>query len=87
MLCLLLAYKVKYPDKIYLLRGNHECMQINRMYGFYDECKRRYSLPLWRNFLELFNHLPICALIDDRIICMHGGLSPKLTKLEDIGKI
>jgi len=57
------------------------------MYGFYDECKRRYNLTLWRNYLDLFNMMPISALIDDRILCMHGGLSPKLTKLEDIGKI
>ena len=70
-----------------MLRGNHECLQINRMYGFYDECKRRYNLTLWRNYLDLFNMMPISALIDDRILCMHGGLSPKLTKLEDIGKI
>ena len=70
-----------------MLRGNHECLQINRMYGFYDECKRRYNLALWRNYLDLFNMMPISALIDDRILCMHGGLSPQLKSLEDIGKI
>lgn len=77
-ICLLLAYKIKYPDMIFLLRGNHECNQITRMYGFYDECKRRYNLSLWRDFCSMFNYLPISAVIDERILCMHGGLSPDL---------
>ena len=38
-ICLLLAYKVKYPENFFLLRGNHECASINRIYGFYDECQ------------------------------------------------
>ena len=47
---LLMALKVKHPDKIHMLRGNHECAAINRIYGFYDECKRRYSIKLWKSF-------------------------------------
>lgn len=38
-ICLLLAYKIKYPENFFILRGNHECASINRIYGFYDECK------------------------------------------------
>ncbi len=75
---ILLAYKVRFPDKVYLLRGNHECQSISRIYGFYNECKRRYSILLWRRFVDLFDYLPVAALIDDRILCMHGGLSPLL---------
>ena len=60
--------------KIHLLRGNHESSVTNRIYGFYDECKRRYNVRLWRNFTELFNYLPVVALIDEKILCMHGGL-------------
>lgn len=84
---LLFAYKIKYPENFFLLRGNHETSAINRIYGFYDECKKRYSIKLWKLFCDSFNCLPISALIDDKIICMHGGLSPKLNALEDIARI
>lgn len=86
-MCLLMAYKIKYPDMIFLLRGNHECNSITRMYGFYDECKRRYTLSLWRDFCSMFNYLPISAVIDERILCMHGGLSPDLNHLSQINDV
>jgi len=73
---------VKYPENFFLLRGNHECSQINRIYGFYDECKRRYNIKLWKAFTDSFNCLPVCAIIDEKIICMHGGLSPELSNLD-----
>lgn len=83
-ICLLLAYKIKYPENFFLLRGNHECASINRIYGFYDECKRRFNVRLWKVFTDCFNCLPVAALIDDKILCMHGGLSPDLTNLDQI---
>uniref|UniRef100_A0A2P2K844 Serine/threonine-protein phosphatase n=1 Tax=Rhizophora mucronata TaxID=61149 RepID=A0A2P2K844_RHIMU len=86
-ICLLLAYKIRYPDKIYLLRGNHEDAKINRIYGFYDECKRRFNVRLWKIFTDCFNCLPVSALIDEKIICMHGGLSPELETLDQIKEI
>nr|CAD7256485.1 unnamed protein product [Timema shepardi] len=86
-ICLLLAYKIKYPNNFFLLRGNHECASINRVYGFYDECKRRYSVKLWKTFTDLFNCLPVAALIEGTIFCMHGGLSPQLGELNDIRSI
>ena len=67
-----------------MLRGNHECSSLNRIYGFFDECKRRYSVKLWRVFGDCFNCMPIAAIVGDRIICMHGGLSPELESLEQI---
>ena len=82
-ICLLLCYKIKYPDKVTLLRGNHESSVTNRIYGFYDECKRRYNVKLWKSFTELFNFLPVAALIDDKILCMHGGLSPDLKSINN----
>ncbi|XP_076043673.1 serine/threonine-protein phosphatase PP1-gamma catalytic subunit B-like [Oratosquilla oratoria] len=86
-ICLVLAYKVKYPNNFFLLRGNHECASINRIYGFYDECKRRYNIKLWKTFTDLFNCLPIAALIEGTILCMHGGLSPELHSLEQLRNI
>ena len=85
--CLLLCYKIKYPEKVTLLRGNHESSVTNRIYGFYDECKRRYNIRLWKAFTDLFNYLPVAALIDDKILCMHGGLSPDLNNIQSIQDI
>ena len=79
-ICLLLAYKIKYPENFFILRGNHESAGINRIYGFYDECKRRYSIKLWKIFSDCFNCFPVSAVVDEKILCMHGGLSPELNE-------
>lgn len=84
---LLLTLKIKYPKMLFLLRGNHESNQITRMYGFYDECKRRYNISLWREFCKLFDFMPIAAIIDERILCMHGGISPDLQSLDQINSV
>jgi serine/threonine-protein phosphatase PP1 catalytic subunit len=86
-ICLLLAYKIQYPENFFILRGNHESASINRIYGFYDECKRRYSIKLWKVFSDVFNCLPAAALVDEKILCMHGGLSPELKSLQQIVNI
>lgn len=86
-ICLLLAYKIKYKENFFLLRGNHECASINRVYGFYDECKRRFNVRIWRTFTDCFNCLPVAALIDEKILCMHGGISPNLKNLDQIRNI
>jgi len=84
---LLFAYKTKFPENFFLLRGNHECASITRIYGFYDECKRRYNIKLWKQFCDVFNCMPVCAIIDEKIICMHGGLSPEITSTDAIKKV
>lgn len=86
-ICLLLAYKIKYPYNFFLLRGNHESDSINRIYGFYEECKRRHSIRLWKAFSDCFNYMPIAALVESKILCMHGGLSPELIKIDQIKDI
>lgn len=85
--CLLACYKIKYPDRIFLLRGNHESGPISRIYGFYDEVKRRFSIKLWKQFIEVFNMLPLAALIEDKIFCVHAGLSPELSSPETVNRI
>ncbi|GBG28266.1 Serine/threonine-protein phosphatase PP1-gamma catalytic subunit [Hondaea fermentalgiana] len=84
---LLLAFKLKYPDKIYMLKGNHECTTISRMYGFWDECAVKYSETSWREMNAVFKTLPLAALVNDRIFATHGGLSPDLISLRDINAI
>lgn len=86
-ICLLLAYKIKYPENFFILRGNHECASINRIYGFYEECKDRYTYKIWKKFTETFNCMPVAALVDSKILCMHGGLSPDLQSLSQIRSI
>ncbi|CAK9108360.1 Serine/threonine-protein phosphatase PP1 [Durusdinium trenchii] len=86
-ICLLLAYKIKFPENFFILRGNHESASINRIYGFYDECKRRYNIKLWKTFTDCFNCLPIAAIIDEKIFCMHGGLSPDLHTMDQVKRV
>lgn len=87
MIMMTSMYSVKYPENFFILRGNHECASINRIYGFYDECKRRYNIKLWKTFTDCFNCLPIAAIIDEKIFTMHGGLSPDLQSMEQIRRV
>lgn len=85
---LLFAYKIKYPTLIFLTRGNHECRSTSKVYGFYDECMKKYSgVNVWKYFTDTFDFLPLCALIDYRILCMHGGLSVNMILVDEINKI
>jgi serine/threonine-protein phosphatase PP1 catalytic subunit len=82
---LLFLYKIMYPERIFLLRGNHECSYINRLYGFYDDLVRCYNDNwIWRRFSEVFSCLPVAAIAGEKIFCVHGGLSPLLESLDDI---
>nr|CAD2176816.1 unnamed protein product [Meloidogyne enterolobii] len=84
---LLLAYKTRYPANFFLLRGNHECSNINRVYGFLEEIRRRFphdTQSLWIAFNKAFAWLPFTALVGGRVLCMHGGISDRLQSLDQL---
>lgn len=87
-ICLLLAYKVLYPEHVYLLRGNHECARVNYQYGFFDELNQLYARKearnMWNSFNRVFDTMPVAGLVEKRILCMHGGLSPHLDSLHTL---
>ncbi|KAK9512143.1 hypothetical protein O3M35_000631 [Rhynocoris fuscipes] len=83
----LISLKVRYPSRIYLLRGNHETKEITQVYGFYDEVLRKYgSNNVWKECLQVFDMLPIGALIGGKnnVFCVHGGLSPSVRRIDEI---
>lgn len=82
IITLLLALKLRFPENLYMLRGNHECELVSSQYGFKDECTRK-GAP-YKPFILPFDSLPIAAIINDKVFCVHGGLSPAMTSLSDI---
>jgi serine/threonine-protein phosphatase 2A catalytic subunit len=80
---LLVCLKVRYKDRITILRGNHESRQITQVYGFYDECLRKYgNANPWKYCTEVFDYLGIGAVVEGKIFCIHGGLSPEIKTLD-----
>ena len=75
---LLFIYKILYPENVFLLRGNHEIAEINELHGFKSECITRYSSRMWVLFNDVFNYLPIAAIIGNKIFAVHGGISPEV---------
>ncbi|KAL6946346.1 putative serine/threonine protein phosphatase [Hanseniaspora osmophila] len=83
---LLIVLKLRYPQRIHLIRGNHESRQITQSYGFYTECLNKYGgdSQVWKHFTDLFDYLVLSAVIDNELFCVHGGLSPNIQTIEQI---
>jgi len=85
---LLICLKLRYNDRVTITRGNHESRELTQVYGFYDECMRKYgNANVWHYFTDLFDYLPVSALIENTIFCLHGGLSPSLDTLDQIREL
>eukprot|EP00753_Platysulcus_tardus_P008688 PLAT16171.2.p2 GENE.PLAT16171.2~~PLAT16171.2.p2 ORF type:complete len:302 (-),score=122.30 PLAT16171.2:100-1005(-) len=84
-ICLLLALKLRWPDKMTLLRGNHESRAVTKTYGFYEEVLRKYGNGNpWTYLTDMFDYLPLAAVIDGSVYCVHGGLSPDIRTLDQL---
>ncbi|CAH8251027.1 unnamed protein product [Arabidopsis lyrata] len=87
---LLFALKIEYPKNIHLIRGNHESLAMNRIYGFLKECKERMGdsdgFEAWLKINQVFDHLPLAALLEKRVLCVHGGIG-RADTVEQIEKI
>lgn len=80
---LLFCLKLKYPNCITILRGQHETRQASRIYGFYDETLKKYgNYNPWKYCTDVFDYLGIAALVDGKILCLYGGLSPEITSID-----
>lgn len=93
VICLLMALKLKYPETIYLLRGSHEDRLVSAIYGFGEECASRLheniNMPdsIFQTINNVFAWLPLAAVIEDKVLCIHGGIGPSLRRLEDFDRI
>ena len=85
---LLFCLKLKYPNCITILRGCHETRHVSQVYGLYDEIMRKYgNANAWKYCTEVFDYLGIAALVDGKILCLYGGLSPEINNIDQISLI
>ena len=87
VISLLFSLIVTYPNNIFMIRGNHEFRKINRNYGFLQEITKRYDEHLWEYFNSTFDYLPLACLVNEKILCVHGGIGPSLKNLDSIANI
>lgn len=99
VITLLFALKIRYPNHVYLIRGNHESPEMTDMFGFRDECCRKFDLisqqnrvdsqgnQVWMSFCNVFEYIPIAAIVANDYLCIHGGISPQLERIQQIREI
>ena len=85
---LMVLLKARHPRRVTMIRGNHESRQITQVYGFYDECLRKYGdARVWQAFTQLFDTLPLSAAVENRVFCPHAGLSPSLDTVDHVQQL
>ena len=87
VMILTMALKIRFPNTIFLLRGNHECRQMTSNFNFRSEILAKLDQEIYTMFMELMDCLPLCAVINGKFIAFHGGISPELRTLNDINKL
>ena len=90
VITLLFSLKIKYPNHIYLIRGNHECVELTESFGFANDCLQRYEAQgekIWTAFCDTFEYMPIAAIVANTSLCIHGGISPSLQNIQQIRDI
>ncbi|KAK2195117.1 bifunctional Serine-threonine-specific protein phosphatase-bis(5-nucleosyl)-tetraphosphatase/Metallo-dependent phosphatase-like/Calcineurin-like phosphoesterase domain [Babesia duncani] len=84
---LLYAIKINYPETFNLIRGNHESRQLTSFFNFKTECKVKFDLEVYEEFLSSFHALPIAAIVNNRYLLVHGGISPNFKRLQQLDNI
>lgn len=87
VLILLMALKINFENTMFMLRGNHECRLLTQSFNFKDECLAKYDQEVYECFMDFFNTLPLCAIVNGKFIAFHGGISPELITPQDINRI
>ena len=84
VILLLYSLKLNYPERIFLLRGNHECRQMSSFFNFRSECLHKYDIEVYDSIMQSFDAMPIACIVNNKFIAVHGGISPELTSMQDI---
>lgn len=87
VLCFLLCLKIIYPKHVFLLRGNHEIISTCSQYNFYEDCCSEVGEDSFYSFIDIFRVLPLAAVVNEKVFCVHGGIAPDLKSLGDIRRI